>query len=442
MHNDGMAGDEHTSAGAESGLESGTARRNSVFAINPFLQENYGKIFDHLEPHVADYKKVFVLSEFELGVLSKIHKLSDLVLRTTEVEASLKRLFPDAADMISEMPTNERFELAVTLSAIGMFEQKSRERGPAAVSFLTGSEKDPHAFGVMYIPERATAVPEVLAGKVHGFQFAKPYQFPGQDDRIHDTTAFIISHEVGHLVHRMEMGEHGTHFGKESPNAYKITDPVYRLAGEIASDRFGLRMTKEMLEQGIIINPDINTQIADSRRVESFETMVKEGRMVSAIFGREPDAPQRAMNAVERHSTGFALDTDADPVQEHARLSVIASPLLRVRDETIKQLFGAAMTGSAPEPYQDAFFKALTQTKDSTQVGSAQDQFARDVQKMPELAKLVAGKVAEAEGVSPEAQQTAKMYLESLQRLDDQMTAAGTRYARPENTINTLMPKP
>ncbi len=419
MHNGGMAGEgSEIQAGSR-----GQDIRETVFAANPFLRQNYGKILDHLEPEISMYRKVFVLSEFELGVFGKLHKKDDIPKSWPEVNVTLGRLFPDLQKSLTGLNETERTLIVASLAMLGVEKDRLQAKGPGALSFLTGEPGRSQAFGILYLPERLNILPENIGGK------NAPHTHD-HEDRLRDTTAFTIAHETGHLVDNFKRNLHTVMFGREMPPKSNYMAIPENLSAEIESDRFGKRMVREMAAKGIVLNPGITDEIADSRRISSFERMVSEGDLVPTGFDK--NAPKQAMFAAEKHSTGFAFDTDSDPNDEHARLSRLAVPILDLRDKMTKQIFNASLVGAAPEPYQKAFITTMAanivqnvnaESKGEPQA-SIEKKFRQVLWTMPEFVRSLADSIRTSETIQPDTRGLAQQYLEASGRMDERIKEA------------------
>lgn len=419
MHNGRMAG-EGSKAQAGSREQDG---RETVFAANPFLRQNYGKILDHLAPEISMYRKVFVLSEFELGVFSKLHKKDDITTDRPAVEATLERLFPGLQKSLTGLSETDRTMMITALATLGVEKDSLRAKGPGALSFLAGEPGRSQAFGILYLPERLNILPENIGGK------NAPHTHD-HDDRLRDTTAFGIAHETGHLVDNFKRNLHAVMFGRDMPPKSNYMAIPENLSAEIESDRFAKRMVREMAAKGIVLNPGITDEIADSRRIRSFERMVSEGALVPT--GLDKNAPKQAMFAAEKHSTGFAFDTDSDANDEHARLSRLAVPILDLRDKMYKQILNASLVGTAPELYQKAFITTMAANivqnvsaeSKGEQPVSFEKQFRQVLWTMPEFVRSLADRVRTSETIQPDTRGLAQQYLEASERMDERIKAA------------------
>lgn len=402
--------------------QTGGGAPSGVFVMNPFLRENYGKIFDHLELHVDTYRQIFVLSEFEASIVRKLHN-PDQKTTPAEREATYKRLLPGLSESLQGLSEVDRAAVVGMLSEICINDDESRARGPSVTSVMTGTPSTPQQFGFLYIPERPGVLPESLAERIP-LNFAQPIVLPpGKDDRLRDTAAFTIAHEVGHLVINAAMLDHAVMFGL--PRFPRSIAEV--LKGEISADRFGVVMARQMTEAGIILNPEITQDVIDARRVRSFEMMISNGVVASGASGAET-----SQFAVAKHSTGFALGTDTAVGAEYARLTGLSAPILKLRDETSMQMFNAALVGSAPPFYQDIMNVVLDiqmnrEVKPGPPPMTFEEEYRWTLTTMPEFARLVAEKMQTAPNMPEEARQMARSYMESSDRLSERMQIEAER---------------
>lgn len=329
---------------------SGPDATPSVFAANPAIRQEYGQVLDYLAPRLSAYNTVFIMSEREYQTL---HERSGGGRNAPETLLGiLKELFPDRdIDGIFKTEADRKLlgQAIEYAKADVKFDGKDYDVDPHASTLRVGTNEAPVRIGFISLPEVSVTTPEMLAGSVKGRERSSEEQ----EQRRQDTKAFVVDHEVQHLVDEAQQNIARTDFdpAREMNNASQ--------RAEVFADRGAKADIPDMVARGLIKDPAIIHDIEDARKIETFHDLVQRGEKWTV--GKDGNQPGKIVQDknIDDHATGFSLDPAVPLEEQGPRLERTAKEIADIRNATLGNMYEQAQEGKSTPAASQVYGQVL-----------------------------------------------------------------------------------